>query len=292
KLAGWIEKEVAFPCTMVDRIVPATTEEDKITAEVELYARDEGLVVTEPYCQWVIEDVFPEGRPAWGQAGVTFSLEVKAFEKMKLRFLNGSHSTLAYLGYLAGKKTIAECIQWTPLRMLIQHLMKKEILPTVDIPKNFNLKDYMDALILRFANTGLNHRLDQIAMDGSQKLPPRLLDPIRDHLSESGSANIDVLSLAVAGWMRYVCGRDEAGSLITISDPMVGKLAERTHNFKRMPDEVVENLLRLKKVFGIDLVENELFKKKVKGAFRDICTLGTRTTILKTLENVRYTEPT
>ena len=244
-----------------------------------LGVRDEATVVTEPFCQWVMEDRFPLGRPAWDLAGAIFSSEVGAFEVMKLRLLNGSHSTLAYLGYLSGKLSVAECMQWDALKALITRLMRKEILPTVRIPDGYDAQCYIDALIYRFSNPGLKHRTWQIAMDGSQKLPQRLLDPIREQLA--GAGNIGLLSLAVAGWMRYVCGVDEKGTAIEISDPMADVLATRTRDFKDHPDETVDRLLDLTEIFGDDLPRASFFCSQVKQAFRNLCALGTRETILR-----------
>jgi fructuronate reductase len=283
RLARWIEEHVAFPCCMVDRIVPATTPADKQQVEKALGLRDEAPVVTEPFCQWVLEDNFPQGRPAWEKAGAIFSSQVGAFEVMKLRFLNGSHSTLAYLGYLAGKASIAECMQWDALKTLVETLMRREILPTVRTPDGYDAGSYIDALIQRFSNPGLYHRTWQIAMDGSQKLPQRLLDTIRDQLA--GSRDIDILCLAVAGWMRYVCGIDEKGDAIEISDPMAHEFAKQTSNFRDKPDKTVERLLNLTEIFGTDLPNQDLFRDRVKNAFRGLCTLGTRETVQRFLNN-------
>lgn len=276
-LAQWIENEVAFPCTMVDRIVPAVTETDRHTVESDLGLCDSAVVVTEPFCQWVLEDRFPSGRPAWESAGAIFSSEVKAFETMKLRLLNGAHSTIAYLGYLSGKASVADCMSWEALRNLIHTLMRNEILPTVRTPAGYDAAGYIDALMARFANPGLCHSTWHIAMDGSQKLPPRLLDTIRAQLA--AHKPIDILCLAVAGWMRFVCGWDDKGEAIEISDPMAEKFDPLTLDFRHHPDETVERLLDLSEIFGSDLPRNQTFRRQVKDAFRHLCHLGARETI-------------
>jgi len=283
RLAQWIEREVAFPCSMVDRIVPAATEADRNQVECDLGVRDNAVVVTEPFSQWVMEDCFPEGKPAWEQAGAILSSEVRAFEIMKLRLLNGSHSTLAYLGYLAGKSSIAECMQWDALKLLITAMMNEEMLPTIRIPHGYDASSYIDALLDRFSNPGLHHMTWQIAMDGSQKLPQRLLDTVRDQLVTS--KNINILSLAVAGWMRFVCGIDESGRPIEICDPMASEFVSRTRNFRDKPDETVTRLLDLSEIFSIDLPNDKIFCSLVKKAFRSLCQWGTRETILRLLNN-------
>jgi fructuronate reductase len=276
-LAQWIENEVAFPCTMVDRIVPPSTEADRHAAQNDLGLADSALIVTEPFCQWVLEDRFPSGRPAWDNAGAIFSSEVKAFETMKLRLLNGAHSTMAYLGYLSGKASVADCMAWEALRNLIHTLMHDEILPTVRTPSGYDAVGYIDALMARFANPGLNHSTWHIAMDGSQKLPPRLLDTIRAQLATHQP--IDLLCLAVAAWMRFVCGWDENGKAIEISDPMAAKFGPLTHDFRNHSDETVERLLDLSEIFGSDLPRNPIFCSQVKNAFRHLCHLGAHETI-------------
>lgn len=278
-LAQWIENEVAFPGTMVDRIVPVTTDTERRAAQRDLGVGDSAVVVTEPFCQWVLEDRFPSGRPAWENAGAIFSSEVKSFETMKLRLLNGAHSTMAYLGYLSGVASVAECMHWEALRKLIDMLMRKEILPTIRTPAGYDAGDYIDALMARFANPGLYHSTWHIAMDGSQKLPPRLLDPIRVQLA--AHRPIDILCLAVAGWMRFVCGWDDQGKAIDISDPMATQFGPLTRDFRHHPDETVDRLLGLSEIFGNDLPRHQTFRRRVKKTFRTLCHLGTRETILR-----------
>lgn len=282
-LAQWIEGAVSFPCSMVDRIVPATTEANRQKTAFNLGLRDNAVVVTEPFCQWVMEDCFPEGRPAWEEAGAILSSEVRAFEIMKLRLLNGAHSTLAYLGYLAGKSSVAECMQWEALKQLVRNMMYEEVLPTIRTPQGYDANSYIDALIDRFSNPGLHHMTWQIAMDGSQKLPPRLLDTVRDQLA--AAMNIDILALSVAGWMRFVCGSDEKGVPIEICDPLADIFVSRTRDFRKYPDETVERLLGLKQIFGSDLSGQTVFSQKVKQHFRDLCSIGAYATINRLFES-------
>ena len=172
--------------------------------------------MTEPFSQWVVEDNFSSERPPLGRVGVQVVADVRPHELMKLRMLNGSHSTLAYLGYLAGYEYVNTAIADQDLRTLIYDLMTEEVMNT--LPRELgDLGDYRDALLVRFANPALRHRTWQIAMDGSQKLPQRLLGTARDRLARGLS--ITRIALGVAGWMRYVTGQDEHGREIDVRDP-------------------------------------------------------------------------
>ncbi|WP_208179729.1 mannitol dehydrogenase family protein [Sinorhizobium medicae] len=243
-------RNVASPSTMVDRIVPATTDADRSAVAEALGLEDAWPIMTEPFRQWVIEDDFPLGRPAWEKAGALFVDDVSAFEFMKLRLLNGSHSTLAYLGYLAGAETVADAMALPGMQALIEGLMREEVSPTLPELPGFDLPAYRSELLLRFRNPALRHRTWQIAMDGSQKLPQRLLGTIRDRLQ--AGAGYDRLALGVAAWMRYARGLDEAGGTIDVRDPHAGRIAELARGLDE-PDRIVDALLTMADVFGTDL---------------------------------------
>lgn len=255
---GRIVQQVASPSTMVDRIVPATTEKDRSDISTAIGVVDAWPIVTEPFRQWVVENDFPLGRPAWEKAGVVFVDDVAVFEMMKLRLLNGSHSTLAYLGYLAGAETVAEAMALPGMEALIEGLMVEEVSPTLPALPGFDLSAYRLALLQRFRNPALRHRTWQIAMDGSQKLPQRLLGTIRDRIAAKSS--YDRLALGVAAWMRYARGIDEKGNAIDVRDPLAGRIAGVAQPLQR-PEEIVAALLRITEVFGDDLSSD--------GAFRD-----------------------
>ncbi|HCH39140.1 MAG TPA: D-mannonate oxidoreductase [Enterobacter sp.] len=269
ELAEWIEANVTFPSTMVDRIVPAVTADTLNKIEEITGVRDPAGVACEPFRQWVIEDNFVAGRPAWEKAGSELVSDVVPFEEMKLRMLNGSHSFLAYLGYLAGFAHINECMQDAAFREAARQLMLNEQAPTLRI-KGVNLNAYADSLLERFANPALQHRTWQIAMDGSQKLPQRLLDGIRIHLQRQ--SDWPLLALGVAGWMRYVSGVDDAGETIDIRDPLADKIRAIVETSSS--DERVTALLTLKEIFGNDLPHNPVFVDAVSQAWRAIETLG------------------
>jgi len=275
-LAKFIANEVAFPSTMVDRIVPATSEADRaqVAAATGLY--DAWPVVAEPFSQFVIEDRFPTGRPDWDRAGAMFVKEVAAFELMKLRMLNGSHSTLAYLGYLAGRETVAEAMAAPGFARLIDDLMALEVAPTLPALPGFDLGAYRRDLIARFRNPALRHRTWQIAMDGSQKLPQRLLNTIRARLAVG--APFARLALGVAAWMRYATGFDEKGQKIDVRDPLAARIAEMTRGVSDAP-ALVAAYLELNSVFGADLPADQRFCKAVTAALGGLIERGAARTV-------------
>ncbi len=185
-LAGWIEAHGAFPSTMVDRIVPAPTPADVEEATALTGLADAAPVSHEPFRQWVIEDRFAGARPAWEKVGAELVADVAPHEHMKLRMLNGAHSALAYLGYLAGHATIPDVVADPPFRAYAEALWE-EVIPTIPPPPGTDLRGYARDLLARFGNTAIRHRTWQIAMDGSQKLPQRLLGTIRERLAQGGS---------------------------------------------------------------------------------------------------------
>ena len=259
QLAAFVA-DVASPSTMVDRIVPATTDADRAAIAAALGFSDAWPVMTEPFRQWVVEDNFPLGRPAWETAGVVFVEDVSAFETMKLRLLNGSHSTLAYLGYLAGAETVAEAMALPGMEELVEGLMRDEVSPTLPPLAGFDLPAYRQALVERFNNPALRHRTWQIAMDGSQKLPQRLLGTIRDRIR--AGASYDRLALGVAAWMRYARGIDEAGQAIDVRDPLSARIAELAQGSDD-PETIAGALLGMTEVFGDDLGSNPDFRAQI-----------------------------
>ena len=206
ELGKWIADHVACPSTMVDRIVPETTDADRAAVSAELGMTDAWPVISEPFTQWIVEDNFPAGRPDFARAGVQLVADVTPFEHMKLRLLNASHSALAYLGYLAGHQTIAETMTDDRFAAFARGVMQDAAV-TLSMPEGTDLAGYSASLLQRFANPALRHRTWQIAMDGSQKLPQRLLGTMQDRLRQG--LPIDTHALAVAGWMRYVTASDE-----------------------------------------------------------------------------------
>jgi fructuronate reductase len=274
-LGHYIRNEVSFPSTMVDRIVPATTDEDRAAIARRLGVNDEAAVVCEPFIQWVIEDRFPQGRPDWAIAGAEFVTDVAPYEHMKLRLLNASHSTLAYLGYLAGYETIADTMRDPNYRRLAEGVMD-DAATTLKMPPGADVASYKYALIVRFANPALRHRTWQIAMDGSQKLPQRLLGSIRDRLA--AGAPIDRLVMGVAGWMRYVAGTDEKGQAIDVRDPLAARLRAIADRAGLVADRLAPALLGVTEVFG-DLGADARFAAPVQAALTRIMAKGAKAAV-------------
>jgi fructuronate reductase len=260
-LARWIEDHARFPSTMVDRIVPATTGPDIVDNDAALGLHDAAPVMHEPFRQWAIEEAFVSGRPAWDRVGAQMVADVAPFEAMKLRLLNGSHSTLAYLGYLAGFEFIYQVAAQTDFALLARRLMREEVAPTLKPPSGVDLLAYQNVLLERFSNPALPHRTQQIAMDGSQKLPQRLLGTVRDNLVAGRS--ISLLALAVAGWIRYASGVDESGQEITVCDPMAGEFARIAAAQRGNAPALVREFLGLRAVFGADLPADPRFAGQV-----------------------------
>ncbi|QKJ58173.1 mannitol dehydrogenase family protein [Serratia fonticola] len=278
-LATWIETHVTFPSTMVDRIVPAVTPDTLALVAQQTGVQDPAAVACEPFRQWVIEDNFVAGRPTWEQAGAELVSDVLPFEEMKLRMLNGSHSFLAYLGYLAGYQHISDCMQDAHYVNAARHLMLAEQAPTLNTPGT-DLEKYADSLLARYRNTALKHRTWQIAMDGTQKLPQRMLDSVRWHLANG--SDFDCLALGVAGWMRYVGGKDEQGQPIDISDPLREEIARRVANSAEGEPRVMA-LLQMTSVFGRDLPDNQRFVNAVTNAYLALLARGAKATVARVL---------
>jgi len=280
KLAAWIAEHVSFPATMVDRIVPAATEESLAEIAAELGVEDPCAISCEPFIQWVIEDHFVAGRPAWEEAGVQMVENVQPWEQMKLRMLNGSHSFLAYLGYLAGFAHISDCMQDSVFREAARRLMLDEQAPTLSI-QGVDLNAYADRLIERFSNPALKHRTWQIAMDGSQKLPQRMLEGVRLHLQRA--SRWPLLALGIAGWMRYVSGVDDAGQPIDVRDPLADKIRAIVDTSDEA--ERVNALLTLQEIFGHDLPCDPAFVDRVCQAWRSIASYGARGAVKAVLDH-------
>jgi fructuronate reductase len=235
-LAEWIASACRFPNGMVDRIVPKND--------------DLAVVTAEPFFDWAIEDHFAAGRPDWTVYGARFVAQAEPFEKLKLRMVNGSHSTIAYLGVVAGWATVDRAIREPALRRAVDAMMREEIEPTLRGLGDLDLAAYRTRLIERFANPALAHQTRQIAMDGSQKIPQRWLVTVRDRLA--AGACIDRLALAVAAWLNFLRGVDEAGQSFEINDPLAGELSALRGRAAPMPDEIqrVAMLCSFAPVFG------------------------------------------
>ncbi len=274
-LGRHVADEVAFPSTMVDRIVPATTDADRAMVAEALGLTDAWPVMGEPFAQWVIEDHFPAGRPRFELSGAELVSDVEPFELMKLRLLNGAHSTLAYLGRLLGLETVADAMNDADLPRVLDGVWR-EAAPT--LAETIDTAAYTARLVERFRNPSLRHRLVQIAMDGSQKLPQRLLGPIRDNLA--AGRPIDHLALAVAAWMRFAAGRDADGGEYALNDPLEARLKVAAN--QPTPEVAAKALLAIDEVFGKDLRDNPQFTVPVTAALARLWREGARAVVAET----------
>jgi fructuronate reductase len=245
-LAGWIRGAVAFPSSMVDRMVPATTDDVRALATERTGMADAWPVVTEPFSQWVLDDAFPGGRPPWERAGVELVADVAPFEQAKLRVLNGAHSALAYLGLLAGHATIADAVADPVLGPLVEAMLRHEVVPTLAPPHGLDLAAYATAVLRRFANRPLAYATAKVAGDGSQKLPIRILGTVADRLAVR--AEVERLALVVAAWAACVLG-PRSGEF-GVPDPELERLLGSPPT--PVPDAAaaVDRLLGLDAVFG------------------------------------------
>lgn len=220
RLADWIDTGVAFPRSMVDSITPASDDALRTWVAAQAGVEDAWPVQREPYTQWVVEDHFPHGRPPLERAGVVLSDDIAGYDRAKLRLLNAPHSALAYLGSLLEIDTVAAAMRDPALAGFVERLMRQDIVPTLKLPRGFDPDAYIDAILARFRNPAIAHRLAQIAWDGSQKIPVRLLGTIADALA--AGRPIERLCLPVAGWLHFV--RRQARDGVPIVDPLADTL--------------------------------------------------------------------
>ncbi|HUZ13725.1 MAG TPA: mannitol dehydrogenase family protein [Caulobacteraceae bacterium] len=225
-LAAWIGRACAFPSSMVDRITPATLAVDRDEAAGRLGVRDEACVVAEPFWQWVVENRFAARAPPLEQAGVELVSDVAPWERAKLRLLNAAHSALAYAGLLCGFVHVHEAIAWPPLRDLVERLWD-EAAETLGPVPGLDVRRYRADLMRRLRNPSLQHRLDQIAADGSGKLPPRLLASLAER--QDRGLTSPALGFALACWIRCLDGVDDRGGEIRLSDPLLARLQAWRH---------------------------------------------------------------
>lgn len=271
-LAQWISDTVSFPSTMVDRITPAMTTDIIESVAERVGFEDQGVVVTESFSQWVIEDDFPTGRPDWDKAGAVFVDDVSPFEKMKLRMLNGAHSLLAYTGFLADCETVSDAMAFAPISALVKaHLSAAaKTLPSLE---QINYDDYAVELCERFENPKLKHATYQIAMDGTEKLPQRLLEAAVETLQAGGDQKTFVI--AVAAWIRYCLGVNASGESYELRDP-------REAEIKRVLEQAdynaskVSGLMKMPGLFPEELLNNDAFVQEVINAFEEFQAVGVR----------------
>ena len=262
-LARWIEDQAAFPRTMVDSITPATTDDLREQVAAALGLIDRWPVQREGFVQWVLEDRKAGDMPDWRSAGVIVTNDVGAYDRAKLRLLNGAHSSLAYLGLLAGHETVAGAMEDGDLAAFVGTMMKRDIQPTLTAPRGLDLTVYIDAILKRFRNPAIRHALAQIAWDGSQKLPFRLLGTIQDNL-EAGRP-IDRLCVPIAAWMHFV--RRKAADGEQVVDPLARRLFEIGIHCQNRAAADLPGFLALDQVFPAALAGNDIFTSALARAY-------------------------
>lgn len=253
EFAQWVEQNVAFPNSMVDRIVPAVSDQDLAMIQADTGISEPTVVKCEQFSQWVIEDNFPAGRPQWESVGVQMVNDVSSYEMMKLRMLNGSHSLLAYLGSIAGFKTVADAMQDKDIRIFLEHYMMQEVVPTLPRFSQTELATYCQQLLARFENDSLQHQLKQIAMDGSQKLPQRWLSGLMELQAKTLAA--PAIELGIAGWIVFLCKAEQNQQ--SINDPLEAVLFELVSRHRDDTRNLITALLQRDDIFPASLCDNE-----------------------------------
>ncbi|MAZ76052.1 MAG: mannitol dehydrogenase [Micavibrio sp.] len=264
ELATWIQENVSFPNSMVDRITPVTTNEIVETIKAKFQIEDAWPVVCEDYIQWILEDNFCNGKPPFEEAGVQVIVDVDPYEKMKVRLLNGSHSALAYLSYLKGYRNVDKAMADPLIKNFVRSYMDQDITPTIPEVPGINLDEYKDKLIERFANPAISDQVQRLAEDGSQKIPISILPCIASQLENGGSTKF--ATLALAGWFRYLTAVDEELKPIEIKDPLSEKLIASA----KLDTKTPLHLLGITEIFGTHLPLNDNFVKDLASSMNQI----------------------
>ncbi|SCM76486.1 putative mannonate dehydrogenase [uncultured Pleomorphomonas sp.] len=277
ELGAWIAGNIAFPCSMVDRITPATRDAERAAVLKGLGVADAWPVVSEPFRQWAIEDNFPSGRPAWETVGATLTDVVVPFETMKLRCLNGTHSTLAYLSVLAGIETVADAMADPHLPQVIRKLWDEDIIATVPPVPDTDVVAYTHALEARYRNPEIRHLTIQISSDGSQKLGPRLLEPAAERIA--AGHEVKVVPLAVAAWMAFLLEGDGKGRTWKVADPMADRLTSLARANAGSAEQLADALLAVSEIFPAEVAGNAAFRAAVVEHLDSLLSRGVRATL-------------
>jgi mannitol 2-dehydrogenase len=272
ELGDWIDREVQFPNSMVDRITPVTTEADRELVRERFGVDDKWPVVCEPFTQWVLEDSFSDGRPPYEDAGVQVVDDVGPYELMKLRLLNAGHQALCYFGYLCGYRLVHDAAQDPLVRTFLLQYMDREATPTLSPVPGVDLDEYKHTLIERFSNPEVRDTIARLCAESSDRIPKWLLPVIREQLSQGGE--ISRSAAVVASWARYAEGIDEQGQPIEVVDPLKEKLMAAAARNREDPDAFIAN----RQVFG-DLVDDKRFVVAYRSALTSLHERGARATL-------------
>jgi mannitol 2-dehydrogenase len=272
ELADWIDHDVRFPNSMVDRITPVTTDTDRALVRDRFGIDDRWPVVCEPFTQWVLEDSFSIGRPSYEDAGVQVVEDVEPYELMKLRLLNGSHQALCYFGYLCGYRLVHDAAQDPLFRKFLLGYMHEEATPTLAPVPGVDLDDYKQTLIERFSNPEVRDTIARLCAESSDRIPKWLLPVIRAQLKTGGE--IRRSAAVVASWARYAEGVDEQGQPIEVVDQLRDVLTPLAKHSRGNPDAFISN----RAVFG-DLVDDERFVTAYRTTLTSLYERGARATL-------------
>ena len=278
KLHNWLTENCPFPNSMVDRITPATTDEHRALVREKFSIDDGWPVMCEPFKQWVIEDHFPLGRPAWEKVGAQMTSDVLPYEKMKLRLLNASHQAMCYIGMLLGYEFAHEAMGDAQISKLVETMMEVEVTPLLPAVPGVDLTEYKRTLIERFANPAIRDQLSRIGTEGSARIPKFVLPSIIEELERGGP--IKLLSFTVASWFRYLNGKDDQGKELPIIDPMSKKLRERALEGGQDP----QSLLSMREVFSESLATSPRFVDQVRETLKSFYEQGARATLTKYIQ--------
>ena len=276
-LANWMATHCLFPNSMVDRITPVTTDEHRHMVRQKFGINDGWPVMTETFKQWVIEDRFVQGRPAWENVGAQITNDVLPYEKMKLRLLNASHQALCYIGLLLGLEFVHQTMENEEIRLLVQRLMDREVTPLLPAVPGIDLEQYKATLIERFANPSICDQLSRVGIYGSSGMPKFLLPSIGEQLQRG--APIEMLSFAVACWFRFLNGRDEQGREMEMKDPMAPRLRAIAQAGGKDPAP----LLALRDIFSEELANSPEFVHLVRGFLGSFYERGARATLAEAI---------
>ena len=276
-LRDWIDRNVTFPNAMVDRITPMTSAAHRLKLADEKNIDDAWPVVCEPFVQWVLEDKFVSGRPAWEQVGVQFTDDVTPYEEMKIKLLNGSHLALTYLGFLKGYRYVHETMNDPLFVRYIRAYMDLDVTPQLAAVPGIDLESYKDTLIERFSNQAIADQLERVCSDGSSKFPKFTVPTLNRLISDNGS--LERASLVVSAWALYLKGVDENGMSYRIPDPR----AEFCQALVADDVLITQRLLEVEEIFGLAIPRSAEFVAAFEQNLNNLRDLGVSGTLEKLL---------
>lgn len=283
-LASWIADNIAFPCSMVDRITPAPTDETRQEARRQTGCVDTVAVETEAFSQWIIEDNFPSGRPQWEAGGALFVSDVTPYERMKLMMLNGSHSMLAYAGFLTGKPFVRDVMSDADLSPLVQRHFKSASALLQPLP-GVEFDDYASALTARFSNPSIAHETYQIATDGTQKLPQRIFQPALEAID--AHQELRPFAFATAMWMRFCLQRRDDDSRYELHDTRAEEIASAVSKGGKGAANLSDVLHSLPNLIPKQLASNEIWRLSIDEILTCALANGCLATIWREAEAVK-----